>query len=124
MNLEVAYREAPTSMAYSRNKKTVAIYPLCVEYLDDEGHLCKGGIVFLSEDKIHDHQQVEAFEKRAFEIIREEVRPDIKHWKRFSDGAGSQFWSRFVAKSMPKMKMDLNLKACHTIDLKLTKGKV
>lgn len=111
MNLEVAYREAPTSMAYSSNKKTVAIYPLCVEYLDDEGHLCKGGIVFLSEDKIHDHQQVEAFEKRAFEIIREEVRPDIKHWKRFSDGAGSQFWSRFVAKNMPKMKMDLNLES-------------
>ena len=36
MNLEVCYREAPTSMAYSSHKTSVAMYPLCVEYLDEE----------------------------------------------------------------------------------------
>ena len=109
MNLEVKYRESPTSMAYSSNKKTIAIYPLCVEYLDEEGLLCKGGIVFLSEDKNHDYQQVEAFEERAFEIFREKIRPNIKNWKRFSDGCGSQFWSRFVAADMVKMRTKLSL---------------
>ena len=62
-NLLVEYREAPTSMAYSSNKTSVASYPLCVEYLDSDGSLCKGGIVFLSDDKKHDHQQIEAFEE-------------------------------------------------------------
>ena len=46
MNFEVKYREAPTSMAYSSNKQTIALYPLCVEYLDDDdGILYKGGII-------------------------------------------------------------------------------
>ena len=64
MNLEVVYRNAPTTLAYFANKKTIAMYPLCVEYLDDDGTLCKGGIVFLSEDKKH-NRQVEDFERRA-----------------------------------------------------------
>ena len=64
MNIEVSYGEALTSQAYSTNKVSVAMYPLCVEYLDEEGKLCKGGIISLSEDKLHDHQQIEEFEKK------------------------------------------------------------
>ena len=108
-NLLVEYREALTSMAYSSNKTTVVLYPLCVEYLDTDGSLCKGGIVFLSDDKKHDHQQIEAFEKRAFEIFREKIRPDIKHWKHFSDGCGAKFWLRYVAANMVKMESELTL---------------
>ena len=96
-------------MAHSSNKQTIAIYPLCVKYIDDDRILCKGGIVFMSEDKNHDYQQVEAFEARAFEIFREKIRPNIKHRKRFSNGCGSQFWSRFVAADMVKMHSKLSL---------------
>ena len=109
MNMEVVYRENPTSLAYSTNKKTVALYPICVEFLNDHGQLCKGAIAFLSEDKKHDHQQVEEFELRAFEIIRAFLNRPIKHWKRFSDGCAGQFRSRFVSARMWEMKKKLSL---------------
>ena len=109
MNMEVVYTEAPTSLAYSSNKKSVAMYPLCVEFVREDGCLGKGGIVFLSEDKIHDHQQVEAFEKRAFEIFADKLPNKIKSWKRYSDGCGAQFWSRYVNAGIFKMKEQLNL---------------
>ena len=109
MNIEVSYRENPTSLAYSTNKKTVALYPICVEFLNEHGQLCKGAIAFLSEDKKHDHQQVEMFEIRAFQIIREYLKRPIKHWKRFSDGCAGQFRSRFVAARMHHMKEELSL---------------
>ena len=32
-NLEVVYAEQPTSMAYSSDKLTAAVYPICVEFL-------------------------------------------------------------------------------------------
>ena len=37
MNLEAVYSENPTSMAYAGNKVTVALYPICVEYISDNG---------------------------------------------------------------------------------------
>ena len=52
---------------------------------------------------------MEVFEVRAFEIFREMIRPNIKHRKHFSDGRGSQFWSRFVAANMVKMRSKLSL---------------
>ena len=107
MNLEVSYGEAPTSTAYSANKIGLAMYPLCVEYLNNEGELCKGGIVFLSEDKLHDHQQVEEFKKKAFAIFRDHIPYKVVHWKRISDGCGSQFWSGFA--NLFKMKEELDL---------------
>ena len=78
-NMEVEYNENPTSMAYSSNKTSVALFPICVEYTVD-GMLKKGGIVFISDDKKHDMQQVHAFEKRMFEIIRQNVPHPINHW--------------------------------------------
>ena len=56
-NLEAIYSENPTSMGYSGNKVTTALYPICVEYLGEDGTLKKGAIAFLTDDKIHDHQQ-------------------------------------------------------------------
>ena len=66
-------------MAYSTNKLTVAIYPICLEYLDEQGTLKRGGaIVFVSDDKRHDYQQVCKFEKRMFEIARTHCPNPIK----------------------------------------------
>ena len=109
MNLEAKYRKAPTSMAYSSNKQTTTKYPLCIEYLDDDGILCNGGIVFMNEGKNHDYQEVEAFKARLFKTFREKICPNIKHKKRFSDGCGSQFWFRFMAADMFKMRSKLFL---------------
>ena len=109
MNVEVVYTENPTSLAYSTNKKSVALYPICVEYLNDEGLLAKGAIAFLSNDKKHEHQQVEEFELRAFKIIKGKINREIYHWKRFSDGCTGQFRSRFTAASLFKMKEKLDL---------------
>ena len=67
MNLEAIYSENPTSMAYSSNKVTVAIYPICVEYIGEDGSLQKGAISFLTDDKIHDHQQIRDFEVHMFQ---------------------------------------------------------
>ena len=53
MNMEVVYRENPTSLAYSSNKTTVALYPICIEYKTSEGKISKGAITFISDDKEH-----------------------------------------------------------------------
>ena len=37
MNVEEKYREAPTSMAYSSNNQTIAIYFLYIEYFAKVG---------------------------------------------------------------------------------------
>ena len=93
MNIEVEFSEAPTSSSYSANKKTFALYPVCVEYVQD-GKLKKGAVAFVTSDKKHDHQQVQKFEERLFEIMREKIRAGIINWFRFSDGCNSQFKSR------------------------------
>ena len=96
-NIEVEYIEQPTSMAYSSNKLSVAVYPICLEFRNEaDGPVHKGAITFISNDKAHDHQQVQAFERRMFEIARNELGMTIDHWQRWSDGCGAQFRSKFV----------------------------
>ena len=95
-NLEVVYAKQPTSMAYSTNKLAVAVYPICLEFLDNQGVLKKGAIVFVSGDKHHDYQQVCAFEKRMFELAQIKCPNQIEHWIRFSDVCAAQFRSRKV----------------------------
>ena len=51
MNMEVMYSENPTSSAYSANKLTVAMYPICIEFKAADGTITKGAIKFLSEDR-------------------------------------------------------------------------
>ena len=93
MNIEPEYIEAPCSLSYSTNKVTFALYPVCIEYMED-GKLKKGAVSFITDDTKHDHQQVQRFEERLFEIVREKIRPGIVNWFRFSDGCGGQFKSR------------------------------
>lgn len=107
-NLEIEYNEMPTSMAFSSNKTTVALYPCVVEYkVDDVLH--KGAIVFLSDDKIHDMQQVSAFEMRMFEILRAKIPHDVTNWQRWSDGAGHEFRSQFCNAELMRLKNELGL---------------
>ena len=42
MNMEVMYSENPTSLAYSANKLTVAMYPICTEFNAADGTIAKG----------------------------------------------------------------------------------
>ena len=51
MNMEVMYGENPTSLAYSANELTVAMYPICIEFKAADGTITKGAIKFLSEDR-------------------------------------------------------------------------
>ena len=88
MNMKLMYSENPTSLAYSGNKLTVAMYPICTEFKAADRTIAKGAIAFLSEDKEHSHQQVQQFEHRMFEIVREKL-----HWIHYSDGCGAQFKS-------------------------------
>ena len=77
-----------TSLAYSSNKISVAMYPICLEYNDETGKLCKGAVTFISDDKDHSHQQVQKFEERMFEIVRQKLQRPINSWSRFSNGCG------------------------------------
>ena len=108
-NLEAIFSENPTSMGYSGNKVTTALYPICIEYIGDDGLLKKGAISFISDDKLHDHQQARDFERRMFEIVREKLGRPILNWKRFSDGCDGQFRSRFTVADL--------MKACERFDL-------
>ena len=47
MNMEVMYSENPTSLAYSANKLTVAMYPICIKFKAGYGTIAKGAITFL-----------------------------------------------------------------------------
>ena len=94
-NFEDFHMENPTSTAYSTNKITLALYPICIEYKVD-GVLHKGAVVFISDDKNHDVQQVAAFEERMFEVARLKIPHPVRHWQRWTDGCGEQFRSRFT----------------------------
>ena len=83
MNLEAIYSENPTSMAYSSNKVTFALYPICAEYIVENGSLKKGTISFLTDDKIYDHQQIRDYEVPMFEIIHEKLGRPITSWRGF-----------------------------------------
>ena len=109
-NMELEYSETPTGMAYSSNKFSVALYPICVEY-KVQGVLKKGGIIFISDDKKHDMQQVKAFEKRMFEIARGKVPHPINHWQRWSDGCSCQFRSEFCNACCAQSCNEFNLKS-------------
>ena len=65
MNVEIEHAENPTNLSYSTNKVNFAIYPVGVEYICD-GKPVKCAITFISDDLVHDNQQVHLFEKRVF----------------------------------------------------------
>ena len=107
--MEVVYQENPTSLSYSPNKLSVAMYPVCLEYKDSDENIKKGAITFFSEEKEHSHQHFAAFEKRMFEIIREKISHPIRNWIRFSDGCGAQFKSGYAVADLFRTKESFDL---------------
>ena len=66
MNIELQYSESTTSSNYTANTITFAGYPVAVRYIDPSTlNPAKAAIFFVSEDKWHDYQQVEVFEKKS-----------------------------------------------------------
>ena len=102
--MEVVYRENPATLAYSSNEVSVEIYPICIEYKSPDGKICEGAVTFIWEDKEHSHQQVQQFEKRMFEIVKEKVNRKIKKWIRYSDGCGAQLKSGYVIADLLNVK--------------------
>ena len=64
INKTVEYNEMPTSMDYSSNKQSVAMYLFYVEFKSADGTIRKRTISFLPKDKEHSHEQVLEFEKK------------------------------------------------------------
>ena len=100
MNMEVMYSKNPTSLVYSANKLTVAMYPICTEFKAADGTITKGAITLLSEDNQHFDQQMQQFEHRMFESIREKIHRPLNHWIHYSDGCEAHVKSVYVAAGM------------------------
>ena len=83
--MEITYGENPTSLAFSTNKLTSAMYPICNEFKAADETIAKGAITFLSEDKKHFHRQIQQFKHRMFEIVREKLHRPLNHKIRYSD---------------------------------------
>ena len=71
MNFEIQYMETTTSSHYTANTVTFTRYPVAVRFFDrssSKQEVATGAIIFISEDKQHDFEQVEKFEARVIEI--------------------------------------------------------
>jgi hypothetical protein len=95
-NIEVMYREMPTSMGFTSNILTFMVYPTGL-YFKREGSeiLEKAAIVFVSDDKKHDHEQVQRMERRLMQLIKQKIFTP-KGWSRWSDNCNGQYKSQFV----------------------------
>ena len=83
MNIDINYCESTTSSHYSANVTSFAGYPIAVRYVDPLTlKPAKGAILFISEDKRHDFQQVELFEKIAVKICQDKCGQPIRNWNR------------------------------------------
>ena len=61
-----------------------------------EGDIKKAAIAFISDDRAHGWEQIEDFNKRVVEIMKEEVGLKVKNWTRLSDGCSSQYKSKYT----------------------------
>lgn len=60
-----AVAENPTALAFSANSEPLACYPIGVDFvMPGEEEVKTGAMVFISADTRHDHQQVQAMERR------------------------------------------------------------
>ena len=95
MNIDILYSESTTSSHYSANTISYAGYPIAVRFRDPSTmEPAKAAILFISDDKKHDYEQVEKFERRAMEICEEKCGQFFQNWNRWSDNCAGQFKSR------------------------------
>ena len=103
-NLTVELAETTTSTVFGANVVQIAEFPAVVFFrMEEGGPVHKASITFFSDDLCHDHQQVQAFEKRIVEIVKEKTGLSFHHLVRFSDGCGAQFKSRFCVDDLCQM---------------------
>ena len=85
-NLTVELAETTTSTVFGANVVQIAEFPAVVFFrLENGGPVLKSSITFFSDELGHDHQQVQAFEKRIVEIVKVKTGLSFKHIIRFSD---------------------------------------
>ena len=65
--MEVVHMENTPAMAYSKNKTTIVLYPICVEYKVD-GIVKKGAVVFLSDGKIMMHSKLQLLKGACLQL--------------------------------------------------------
>ena len=103
-NLTVELAETTTSTVFGANVVNIAEFPAVVFYRQEEAEpVQKACITFFSDDLNHDHQQVQAFERRIVEIVKQRTGILFKKIIRFSDGCGAQFKSRFCVADLCQM---------------------
>ena len=95
-NQTIELGATPTSTVYGAKQTNVMEFPL-VAYWREQGKeaVSKATITFVSDDLLHDHQQVGRMEARAVEILMDKTGLKFHTLFRFSDGCGAQFKSRF-----------------------------
>ena len=82
-NISLSHQEETTTAHFSGNVVQIACYPTIVKFmLEGQDKAKKGGIVFLSQDRKHDFQQVEVFEQEVFKYMREKLGIEPKIWHR------------------------------------------
>ena len=64
-NYDVWHAEMPTSMGYSANNMSLAMYPVVIKFRRvNGGPVETAAVIFISTDLRHDHQQVEQIARR------------------------------------------------------------
>ena len=95
-NLSIELSESTTTTVFGGNVVQIAQFPAVAFFrqsLDSPDK--KASITFVSDDLGHDHQQLQAFEKRIVEIVKEKTNCEFRKIVIFSDGCSAQFKSRF-----------------------------
>ena len=82
-NISLTHQEETTTAHFSVNITQIACFPCIVKFkVEGEEKARKGGIVFLSEDRKHDHQQVAVFEKEVFKYMLLNYNIKVRLWHR------------------------------------------
>ena len=95
-NLTVELSESTTTTVFGGNSVQIGQFPVVVFFRrSTERPVEKASITFFTDDLGHDHQQVQAFEQRVVDIIRDKTGCSFFKVVIFSDGCSAQFKSRF-----------------------------
>ena len=95
-NLTIELSESTTTTVFGGNAVQIAQFPAVAFFRRSlECPVEKASLNFFSDDLGHDHQQVQALERRTVQIVRERTGCYFRKVVIFSDGCSAQFKSRF-----------------------------
>ena len=82
-NILLTHSEETTTSHYTANQVQLALFPVSVSFrLPGEEKPRKGGICYITSDRIHDFSQVELFEANVFTFLKERYNLTPKVWHR------------------------------------------